>query len=78
MEIIVTWRDVARPVIRQTLKQTQGNTYREIRSSLRKMYPFEKKQGYCYQVWLDEINRQMKRGKYEHKQGLESNELTLF
>lgn len=82
----VTWRDIARPIIYQVLKDTAGWEYKEIRRSLRDAYPFGERKYYPYKVWCDEINRQLRRGKYartiyrktKRAISIGENQLTLF
>lgn len=56
-----TWRNRAAPVIAKLLAENAGRTEKEIRSALRKAYPFERRQGWAYVVWLDEIKRQRRK-----------------
>jgi len=54
----MSWRDRARPVIAEVLKETQGQSEKEIRKALRDAYPFGPMQYHPYKIWLDEIKAQ--------------------
>ena len=56
----MTWRDRARPLIAQVLRETAGKAEAEIKKALFDAYPFGPRQYHPYAVWLDEIKRQRK------------------
>lgn len=53
-----TWRERARVVIAEVLKETEGQSESEIRRALREAFPFGPRDYYPYKVWLDEIKVQ--------------------
>jgi len=53
-----TWRDSARPIIKQVLKETQGQTEKEIIKALKEAYPWGQRSLHPYKIWLDEIKVQ--------------------
>lgn len=55
------WRERARPIIAQVLKENLGADEKTIRKALKDAYPFHMRQYHPYKIWLDEIARQ--RGK---------------
>lgn len=59
------WRERARPIVEQVLKETAGKTEKEIRKALREAYPFGQRKHHPYKIWLDEIAVQ--RGKKKPK-----------
>ena len=61
-----TWRDRARPIIQQVLRETAGKSEKEIRQALRDAYPFGEREYHPYKIWCDEIQRQ--RGFKKKKQ----------
>ena len=61
----MTWRDHARPIIAEVIKENKDKPIKEIRKALREAYPFGYYGKYWpYKVWLDEIRIQLglKRG----------------
>lgn len=56
-----TWRDSARPIIQQVLKETKGQTEKEIKKALFDAYPFGERKYHPYKIWCHEI--QIQRGK---------------
>lgn len=63
-----TWRDLARPIVEQVLRETKGQPEAAIRKALVEAYPFGQRKYWPYQVWLDEVRRQrgfsrIKRGR---------------
>lgn len=63
-----TWRTKAAPIIRQVLKETKGQSEKEIRKALIDAYPFGVREYHPYKIWCDEIRVQ--RGKKKSKQRL--------
>ena len=55
-----TWRDRARPIIQQVLRDTVGKDEKEIRKALYDAYPFGQRKYHPYKIWLDEIRVQRK------------------
>lgn len=54
-----TWRDRWRPIIANVLKETAGQSEREIRKALREAWPGGLREYFPYKVWLDEIRVQL-------------------
>jgi hypothetical protein len=73
-----TWRDAARPIIRQVLAANKGKDEKEIRKALREAYPFGARQYHPYKIWLDEIKVQMGKRKFGKKQLPDPNQADLF
>lgn len=57
----MTWRDSAKPIIAQVLKDTKGQPEKAIRKALKEAYPFGMRKYHPYKIWLSEI--QIQRGK---------------
>jgi len=53
-----TWRDRAKPIIREVLAETQGLPEKEIKAAIRDAYPFGERAYHPYKIWLDEVRRQ--------------------
>lgn len=73
-----TWREYAKPIIREVLQETKGNTETEIKKALRKAYPFGQRSLHPYKIWLDEIKiqRGLKHSKTKHE--INPNQTELF
>jgi hypothetical protein len=54
-----TWRDIAKPIIREVLKENAGKSEKEIRKALKEAYPWGVRQYHPYKIWLDEIRVQL-------------------
>lgn len=54
----MTWRDRAKPIIAEALKETEGQDETAIRAALYQAYPFGPRQYHPYKAWLDEIKVQ--------------------
>ena len=61
----MTWREIARPIIKQALIDTEGKEEKDIRKHLRNVYPFGERKYHPYKIWCDEIKVQ--RGLKEKK-----------
>lgn len=57
----MAWRDYAKPIIAQVLKDTKGQPEKAIRKALKEAYPFGMRKYHPYKIWLSEI--QIQRGK---------------
>jgi hypothetical protein len=53
-----TWRDLARPIIREVLAETQGLSEKEIKAAIKDAYPFGERAYHPYKIWLDEVKKQ--------------------
>lgn len=53
-----TWRQIAAPIIAEVLRDTAGQSEKEIRKALREAYPFGERRMHPYKVWCDEVRRQ--------------------
>jgi hypothetical protein len=54
-----SWREIASPIIRETISNAGTNDMKHLRRELSKAYPFGQKKYYPYKVWLDEIKQQL-------------------
>ncbi|MFO1046018.1 MAG: hypothetical protein U0941_29930 [Planctomycetaceae bacterium] len=54
-----TWRDVARPIIAETIERIGRNDQRKLRAALRDAYPFGQRRWFPYKVWCDEVRAQL-------------------
>lgn len=68
----MSWRDRARPIIAQVLKDTRGQTDKEIRKALRDAYPFGERRFHPYKMWCSEVRRQTGREAAKSPGGTES------
>lgn len=72
-----SWRGRARHIVSHVLKETAGQTDKEIREALYKAYPFGVRANHPYHVWLNEIKRQ--RGLLPSRPDpTDENQLTIF
>lgn len=53
-----TWRDIARPIIAEVLKENKGKDEKEIKKALYDAYPFGERAMHPYKIWNDEIKIQ--------------------
>jgi hypothetical protein len=62
-----TWRASAKPIIQQVLRETRGQSEKEIRKALKDAYPWGERNYHPYKIWCDEIRvqRGLKRSKSE-------------
>lgn len=63
------WRDYARPIVTQVLKETSGKSEKEIRQALIEAYPFGERKYHPYKIWLDEIKVQRGKRKFNQCKG---------
>jgi hypothetical protein len=54
----MSWRDRARPIIAQVLRDTAGKSEAEIKKALFDAYPFGPREYHPYKIWLSEIKVQ--------------------
>ena len=69
-----TWREIARPIIKRVIDEHKGEPREKVKRALRDAYPFGSRSHYPYQVWLDEIRRQLEAAYFEDKRELQRNE----
>jgi len=69
-----TWREIARPIIKRVLDEHKGEPREKIKRALRDAYPFGSRSHYPYQVWLDEIRRQLEAAYFEEKKEAQETE----
>jgi hypothetical protein len=75
----MSWRDYARPIIQQVLKETKGQDEKVIRKALRDAYPFGARQYHPYKIWLDEIKVQRGLRQFGHiPKPIPENQTDLF
>lgn len=60
----MTWRDVARPIIAETIDRVGKDDPKALRKALLEAYPFGAREYHPYKIWLDEIHRQLGTGRY--------------
>lgn len=73
----MTWRDKCRHIITEVLNDTEGKSEKEIKSALRKAYPFGERKYHPHKIWLDEIKVQ--RGlKKDQPKDIDPNQTELF
>lgn len=75
-----TWRDHARPIIAEVLKNTTGLSEKEIRAALRDAYPYGERANHPYKIWCDEIKVQRGKKKFNElaKDIVPENQTGLF
>jgi hypothetical protein len=74
-----SWRDIARPIIAEVLKDTSGENEKVIRKALKDAYPFGIRKYHPYKIWCDEIKVQTKKRKFgQKKKSIDKNQLTLL
>ena len=74
-----SWRDIARPVIANVLKENEGKDEKEIRKALRDAYPFGERLHHPYKIWCDEIKVQTGKRRFGKKKTIEDpNQGNLF
>jgi len=61
-----SWRDIARPIVSDVLRKTEGNEAAR-KKGLYDAYPFGVRQYHPYKIWLDEIKVQTKARKFGKK-----------
>jgi hypothetical protein len=62
-----SWREAAKAIIQEVLKETNGRTEKKIRKVLTEAYPFGARQYHPYKIWLDEIKVQRGKRKFNQK-----------
>lgn len=62
-----TWRDIARPIIREVLKASHGRSEKEIKKALREAYPWGAREMHPYKIWCDEIRVQRGKRKFNER-----------
>jgi hypothetical protein len=71
-----SWRDLARPIIAEVLRNNEGKDESEIKKALKEAYPFGQREYHPYKIWLDEIKVQRKLGRKVSKP--DENQKNLF
>ena len=54
-----TWRDTAKPIIRDVIRENSGADPKVVRRALRKAYPWGERSMWPYRVWCDEVRKQL-------------------
>lgn len=54
-----SWRDIAKPIIAEVLRENEGKDPKEVRKALREAYPFGERKYHPYKIWIDEIRVQL-------------------
>lgn len=75
-----TWRDIARPIIREVLKSNEGKPEKEIKKALREAYPWGERAMHPYKVWCDEIKVQRGKRKFRQRKNdiIPDNQLSIL
>ncbi len=74
-----TWRDIARPIIADVLKNTEGKDEKTIKKALYDAYPFGVRQHHPYRIWLSEVQIQTKGKRFGKKNNVTPKEqMKLF
>ncbi len=55
----MTWRDRAKPIIRDVIHEVGRKDMKKLRAALRDAYPFGERALHPYKIWCDEIKRQL-------------------
>jgi hypothetical protein len=55
---MASWRDRARPIVANVLRETEGQPEEAIKKALFDAYPFNERRYTPYKIWLNEIRRQ--------------------
>lgn len=55
----MTWRDVARPIIAEVIREHGTEDMKKLRKALKEAYPFFERENHPYKVWLSEIKVQL-------------------
>ena len=76
----LTWRDIAKPIIKEVLEATKGKDEKDIKKALRDAYPFGERAMHPYKIWLDEIKfqRGVKRMKSRNGEEPDPSQINLF
>lgn len=54
-----SWRDHARPIIAQVIRDVGKADPKKLRQALRDAYPYGERSMWPYKVWCDEVRRQL-------------------
>lgn len=75
-----TWRDIAKPIIREVLKVNAGKTDKEIKKALRDAYPWGERAMHPYKIWCDEIKVQRGKRKFNERKSdiVPDNQLSML
>jgi len=74
-----TWRDHAKPIIREVIERVGFEDMKLLRKELKKAYPFGERSNHPYKIWLDEIKVQLGTKKIKTKMSTaEKNTGSLF
>jgi hypothetical protein len=55
----MTWRDAARPIIAEVIKEVGTDDMRKLRAALREAYPWGLRKYHPYKIWCNEIRVQL-------------------
>lgn len=62
-----TWREIARPLIAEVIRDNRDKSEKEIKRALREAYPWGERAMHPYKIWCDEIKVQMGKKKFKQK-----------
>lgn len=74
----MSWSDQAAPIIAEVIRQIDRSNLTEVRSALRKAYPFGERTCAPYRAWLREIRRQLGHPLYAPKKDPANPQVDLF
>ena len=73
-----TWREIAKPIIADVLRNTENNLDAR-KKALFDAYPFGERNYHPYKIWLDEIKVQTQKKKFGTKNNVDNpNQQNLF
>jgi hypothetical protein len=74
-----SWRDHARPIIAEVIKNNHGKDKKELRKLINEEYPFGERAYHPYKIWLSEIKVQLEGKKFGKKNNVDDpNQKKMF
>ena len=55
----MSWRDIAAPIIRDTIASVGTQDMKALRKALHDAYPFGERRMHPYKIWCSEVKRQL-------------------
>lgn len=68
--MISTWRDTARLIIAEVIRNHPEASTKELKVLIREAYPFGARKWHPYKIWCDEVNTQLGIKKKKDKRKL--------
>jgi hypothetical protein len=56
---VASWREIAAPIIAETVARVGRDDIKALRRALRDAYPFGERKYHPYKIWCDEVRRQL-------------------